>query len=192
VIILGEHKETGIGRSKKEAKRQAALKLLKEIRKWNEDSTDTNSSQPLQQVKDLKRTIKHIQNTFNVLRNSCKPVIRSLIANKTLDEDNGEFNSKLLNELCAEQMIELVYIPAPTLSLKGPSSVTLAPKTRLDHHSTFISRQPSSPGPSQSPSGDGGSRQWGDTERSQNQSRLQRPLLHQVDVRMISPHSQNL
>lgn len=142
-VTFGDCKEMGVGRAKKDAKRQAANKLLNLLNNSNSSSNapsganieNFKNTALFQQLNRDKRNNKTIQNPFNTFRHSDKPLIKELIShgNSAGSESIGlndvnrslffnekpEYCCQFLDDLANEQNFEVTYFKIPVISLSG-------------------------------------------------------------------------
>ena len=145
-VTLGQCVEIGMGRAKKDAKRQAAIKLLTKIKSnsfsmssfgidasnanINGDSArnDVNSNSGFfQQLNKDKRNNKNIQNSFSIFKHSDKPLIKELLLtsqNNSLinDDETSDHNCTYLENLAKELNFEYFYFQMPVISKSGKIS----------------------------------------------------------------------
>lgn len=138
-VKLGQCEEVGMGRAKKDAKRQAAIKLLNKIKSNSlniscfgvdtaniadsDNRSDMINSNSLlyQQMSKDKRNTKNIQNSFNLFKHSDKPLIKDLLTNpNSLSHDEtSDSNCKYFSDLAKELNFEFQYFEIPVLSKSG-------------------------------------------------------------------------
>lgn len=141
-VVFGEINEVGIGRSKKDAKRQAALKLLDKIKisdKYKQqvdNSNDQNKNGTKQVNKEQKPCVnaKNIHNSFNELKITDKPCIKSLILNE-LQENENEKNSQLLLDISKENNFDIEIFELPVKSKSDKEQVLI--KLKLNPVTVF-------------------------------------------------------
>lgn len=102
-----EYKETGRGRSKRNAKRQAALKLLLLLKgnlqltrgREQNSSTDSLNAPLINKEKNSKKD----SNFFTNLKSSTKPTLLSLYSYDSTYEHDFQYNTALLDKLSKEE-----------------------------------------------------------------------------------------
>lgn len=147
-ITFGVCKEIGHGRSKKDAKRQAAIKLLTKIRslatKANKKPEEFTAEElTLNNVlyqhhttannKSDRRSNKTLVNSLQKFKVSEKPIINSIIS-KEFDFDEKELNEKLFYELAKEQNFNFIFTNLPNKSKLGKFQLFL----ELDLYPVFV------------------------------------------------------
>jgi RISC-loading complex subunit TARBP2 len=135
---LGQCVEIGTGRAKKDAKRQAAIKLLTKIKSntlnMSSFGIDTSSNRNDSNKNDLnsnngffhqlnkdKRNHKTIQNSFSIFKHSDKPLIKELLSNQNIltNDEISDSNCKYLEDLSKELNFEYFYYQIPVISKSG-------------------------------------------------------------------------
>jgi hypothetical protein len=122
-----------MGRAKKDAKRQAALKLLAKIKTNNLNITnystnininnnfDNKNDSLFQKDVNSKRNNKNTQNSFNLFKHSDKPFIKDLLSTNDLicSDETSDCNHQYLDDLSKELNFEYSYYQIPVISKSG-------------------------------------------------------------------------
>ncbi len=146
---LGQCIEIGTGRAKKDAKRQAAIKLLTKIKSNtlnmssfgidtssngninDSNKNDLNSNNGFfQQLNKDKRNHKTIQNSFSIFKHTDKPLIKELLSNQNIltNDEISDSNCKYLEDLSKELNFEYFYYQIPVISKSGNYNIIIKKK----------------------------------------------------------------
>lgn len=126
-VKFSDFKEVGYGKSKKMAKRQAALKMLENLKSFaylNQDLENLNGNENSKSKRHRSKKTS-IYNSFTKLKLSTNPTISKLL-DYTGNIDPFILNKVYLERLAEEETLEFKFIQIPNKYPDGNSNYKLA------------------------------------------------------------------